>query len=930
VGEILNIITSQGNLANCHVHCGGAALTDVKPWHSMSIDEVLKELDTTFDGLSDVEAKARLEKYGFNELVEKAKVSVIKIFIDQFKNFLVGLLIAAAIISAVIGEHIDAFAIVAIVILNGVLGFIQEYRAEQALEALKRLAAPKARVRRNGSEITILARELVPGDVIILEPGDRVPADARLITCTDLKIDEAMLTGESIPVKKNAAIILPEDTPVADRKNMVFMGTLVTTGYGEAVVVSTGMNTEMGKIAAMVQEVEKEETPLMRRLNRFGKRIGTLIVVLCIITFVLGLAREMDPVLMFMTAVGLAVSAVPEGLPAVVTITLALGVKDMAKRNAIVRRLASVETLGCTTVICADKTGTMTKNEMTVRKIYVNGRIIEVTGAGYEVEGEFLFNGETINPAEDPHLELLLRIGLLCSHAELVKEDGKWKVLGDPTEGALVVAAAKAGMWKRALLKDYPKRHEIPFESSRKRMTTIHETKDGKLVAYVKGAPEVILERSRFILEDGNVRLITDADKQRILTIVREMAQSALRVLAMAYRVIPAQFEFIDTDQVESELVFVGLAGMIDPPRDEVKGAIEQCRRAGIRVVMITGDHKLTAIAIAKEIGLVEGNNFMVLTGAELDKMSDEELTKVVDKVPIFARVSPEHKVRIVKALKRKGHIVAMTGDGVNDAPALKLADIGVAMGIKGTDVAKEASDMILADDNFATIVRAVRDGRAIYDNIRKFVRFLLACNFDEIAVITTCILAGLPPALLPLQILWINLVTDGGPAVALGVDPPDEDIMERPPRDPEEGILSGMELFILASALFQFLGTMAAYLLGMYLLKDSVAEARTLAFVQAVLFELFVVFNCRSEKHSAFRIGFLTNKALVIADVAGLILTLMLVYAPPLQVIFDTVPLTLYDWILCILLASGGWLVLPEIFMKPLPFTKKSRQVKS
>ncbi|MCS7385635.1 MAG: calcium-translocating P-type ATPase, SERCA-type [archaeon GB-1867-005] len=898
-----------------------------KPWHSMSIDEVFRALSTTAEGLSDVEAKSRLEKYGFNELVERARVSPIRLFIDQFKNFLVALLIVASIISAAIGEHVDSMAIMAIVILNAVLGFIQEYRAERALEALKKLAAPRARVRRGGREFTVLARELVPGDVIVLEPGDRVPADARLITCTDLKVDEAMLTGESVPVRKNAAIILPDDTPVADRKNMVFMGTLVSTGYGEAVVVSTGMNTEMGKIAAMVQEVEKEETPLMRKLNQFGKRIGALIIILCIVTFALGLFRRVDPILMFMTSVGLAVSAVPEGLPAVVTITLALGVKDMAKRNAIVRRLASVETLGCTTVICADKTGTMTKNEMTVRKIYVNGKLVEVTGAGYQVEGEFLVDGVNVNPLEDPHLELLLRIGLLCSHADLVKENGEWKVLGDPTEGALVVAAAKAGLWKHRLLKEYPKRHEIPFESSRKRMTTIHESRDGKLIAYVKGAPEVILERSKFIFENGSVRPITDADKERILRIFREMAEGALRVLAMAYRELPAQFEFIESDQVETELVFVGLAGMIDPPRDEVKDAIKQCRKAGIRVVMITGDHKLTAIAVAKEIGLVEGDNFKVLTGADLDKMSDEELTENVEKVPIFARVSPEHKVRIVRALKRRGHVVAMTGDGVNDAPALKLADIGVAMGIKGTDVAKEASDMILADDNFATIVRAVRDGRAIYDNIRKFVRFLLACNFDEIAVITTCILAGLPPALLPLQILWLNLVTDGGPAVALGVDPPDEDIMERPPRSPREGILSGMELFILVSALLQFVGTMAAYLLGMYLLKDSVVEARTLAFVQAVLFELFVVFNCRSEKHSVYRIGFLTNKALVIADVVGILLTIMLVYAPPMQLIFDTVPLTLYDWALCILLASGAWFVLPEIFMRPLPFTRKQRR---
>ncbi|RLE50838.1 MAG: hypothetical protein DRJ21_01325 [Candidatus Methanomethylicota archaeon] len=532
-----------------------------------------------------------------------------------------------------------------------------------------------------------------------------------------------------------------------------------------------------------------------------------------------------------------------------------------------------------------------------------------------------MINGKEVDPLEDEHLELLLRIGLLCSHAELIQENGNWKVLGDPTEGDLVVAAAKAGMGRNELLKKYPKEHEIPFESGRKRMTTIHRSNsNGKLVAYVKGAPEVILSLSTHIYENGSIREITEADRERILNIVKDMARNALRVLAMAYKELDEDSSLSDPNEIESNLIFVGLAGMIDPPREEVKDAIKQCKKAGIRVIMITGDHKLTAIAIAKEIGLIQSDDFEVLTGADLDKMSDEELANVVEKVHVFARVSPEHKVRIVKALKSKGHIVAMTGDGVNDAPALKLADIGVAMGIKGTDVAKEASDMILADDNFATIVRAIRDGRAIYDNIRKFVRFLLACNFDEIAVITTCVLAGLPPALLPLQILWINLVTDGGPAIALGVDPPDEDIMERPPRDPNEGILSGMEFFILSSSLLQYIGTMAAFILGMLLLKDSLAEARTLAFVQAVLFELFVVFNCRSEKRSIYKIGFLTNKALVISVIAGLILTIALVYIPTFQVIFDTVPLTIYDWMLCAILAGGGWILLPEIFMRPLP----------
>ncbi|MCD6510237.1 MAG: calcium-transporting P-type ATPase, PMR1-type [Thermoprotei archaeon] len=886
-------------------------------WHSLTLEEVLSTLKTSGAGLSTEEAKRRLAEVGPNELVARERITPLKIFINQFKSFLVGLLIVAALISLVIGELVDSLAILFIIVMNSILGFVQEYRAERALEALKKLTMPKARVRRDGREMIIPAREVVPGDVIILEAGDRVPADARLLKAHSLEVNESMLTGESLPVAKDAHVVVAEDTPISERKNMVYMGTLVTRGLGEAIVVATGMNTEMGQIAEMIQTIEEEKTPLMRRLDRFGKQIGLVIVFLCLLTFILGLVRGLSPIIMFMTAVSLAVSAVPEGLPAIVTVTLALGVRDMARRNSIVRRLSSVETLGCTTVICSDKTGTMTKNEMTVRKVYLNGKIIDVTGSGYEPKGDFLLNGDRVEVRGNEDLLLLLRIGLLCNHAELIQVDDKWEITGDPTEGALLVLAMKAGLRREEELKRYPIISEIPFESGRKRMSTIHKGPDGRILAFVKGAPEVILSRCRYIRENGHVRKIDEKEVKHILNTVQDMALNALRVLALAYRELPRAQEEWDPEEVENDLTFMGLVGMIDPPREEVKEAIDLCRKAGIKVIMITGDHKLTAIAVAREIGLIDSEDPLVITGVELDRMSDEELERIIEDVVIFARVSPQHKVRIVKALKKKGHVVAMTGDGVNDAPALKMADIGVAMGIKGTDVAKEAADMILADDNFATIVAAVKAGREIYDNIRKFLRFLLSCNFDEIAVIATSVFTGMELPLLPLQILWINLITDGAPALALSVDPPDPDIMERPPRRPEEGILHGMELFVAVAALFQYIGTMAAFLLGLSLLKDSVTEARTLAFVQAVFFELFIVFNCRSERHSIFKVGFLTNKVLLLADLIGLLLTVALVYLPPLQMIFETTTLTLYDWILCAILASGGWFVLPEVFMR-------------
>ncbi|MEM2676026.1 MAG: HAD-IC family P-type ATPase, partial [Candidatus Bathyarchaeia archaeon] len=683
-----------------------------KPWHALEIQEVIDALETSPRGLTSEDAAKRLQKFGYNELVERKRVTPLQIFLNQFKDIFVIMLLVAIVFSIIIGwykggefeEYVDAITIGAIVALNAVVGFVQEYRSEKAIEAMKKLAAPRARVLRDGKETVIPAREVVPGDVILIDAGDRIPADARLFEVVDLKTDEATLTGESTPIDKTTEVI-DEKTPVSDRRNMVFMGTHATYGRGKAIVVATGMNTEFGKIAEMVQAVEEEETPLKQKLERFAKKLALIIVIACAIIFILEVIREgyhIKNILdMFMTAVALAVSAVPEGLPAVVTVCLALGARELAKRNAILRRLSSAETLGATTVICSDKTGTLTKGEMTVRKIYVGGKVVDVTGVGYEAKGEFMLNGEPIDPKSDDDLRLLLGAAALCTNAQY---DGK-SVIGDTTEGALLVAAAKAGMLKEDLEKVYPRVHEVPFTSERKRMTTVHKSSDGKLLAYMKGAPEVVLERCTHILADGKIVVLTEKKRRSILEINEKMAADALRVLGVAFKELgDANPEKFDAEELESSLVFVGLLGMIDPPREEAKLAVKKCEEAGIKTIMITGDHKLTAMAVAKELGMLKADtnddNDVVLTGAELDALSDEEFEKIVEKVVVYARVSPEHKLRIVKALKNKGHIVAMTGDGVNDAPALKQADIGVAMGITGTDVTKEAADIVLADDN--------------------------------------------------------------------------------------------------------------------------------------------------------------------------------------------------------------------------------------
>jgi len=901
-----------------------------KAWHSKKTETVLEELQTDPLGLTDEEAKSRLEKYGPNELKERKGVSAFQIFLNQFKDiFVIMLLIATAISYAtayIEGEsQIDTITIAAIVILNSVIGFVQEYRSEKAMEAMRKLTAPKARLMRDGKEVLIPAKDVVPGDIVLLESGDRVPADSRLIEVVDLRTSEAVLTGESTQVEKRIEAI-EENTPVADRKNTIFTATHVTYGRGKAVVTATGMETEFGKIAEMVQTVEAEETPLKLKLENFAKKLGIIIVLACAAIFIL---EVLDPVRSgelldnFITAIALAVSAVPEGLPAVVTISLALGARELAKRNAIIRRLASAETLGATTVICSDKTGTLTKGEMTVRRIFTNDKLFEVTGAGYEAKGQFLLENKPVDAKDDPNLSLILGASAVCTNASY---DGK-SVIGDTTEGALIVVAAKAGMTKKELEEKNPRVHEIPFTSERKRMTTVHKMSEEKLLVFMKGAPEVVLARCTKIFKNGEPRELTKKEKKKILETNEQMANDALRVLGVAYKELvhiePDDFRELSKEKeinkrLENDLNFIGLAGMIDPPRDEAREANELCQKAGIKTIMITGDHKLTAMAVAKEIGIIKSNpEDMALTGAELDAMSDEDFEKIVKDIRVYARVAPEHKLRIVQALKKKGEIVAMTGDGVNDAPALKQADIGVAMGITGTDVTKEAADMVLADDNFATIVKAVEGGRAVYDNIRKFSFFLLRCNFDELALIGTFALLGLELPLTAGMILWLNLVTDGGPALALTMDPPEEDLMKRPPRNPKEGVLHGRLASIIATFTSQFLLTGGLFFWQYYLLPGpltemKLAQARTMAFMRATLQELFVVWNCRSERHNAFRVGFLSNKYLLIAVIGSAILTILV----PFFGLFGTVVLDdPLEWALVVIAAMSGLLILPEIF---------------
>jgi len=858
-------------------------------WHSMEAAQVLKELNTDFGrGLTKDEVGRRLEKYGYNELKKEERISPLTLFINQFKNILIVILLIAIALSALIGELIDAGIITVIVIFCAVLGFTQEYRAERALEALKKMLSPTITVLREGSQEEVPSKELVPGDILLLESGDKIPADARLVEAHSLMCDEAPLTGESVPVSKEIKP-LPEDVRVSDRKNMVFTGTTVTYGRGNAVVTVTGMNTEFGEIAKEVTAVEAETTPLEKRTAEIGKWLGIIALSVCFLIMVISVVREVLGgqidlrfiITMVMFAVALAVAAVPEALPAIVTGALAIGMHQMAKRNALIRKMPAVETLGCTTVICSDKTGTLTKGEMTVRKIFNGGRLIEVTGEGYTPVGDFR-GSEIIKVTNDSSLRLFLLGGLLCSNAILQEKEGQWSIKGDPTEGALVVAAVKAGLHQAEIRQENVSVEEIPFSSERMRMTTIHQMEHGKRVAFMKGAPEVVLERCSRILEDGGMGELGEIEKTQILTVNEKMAQEALRVLGVAYRELQEGIAYTE-EAVEKDMVFLGLAGMIDPPRKEAIEATNVCKQIHIRPIMITGDHKLTAVAIAKEIGIYKESD-MVLTGEELEKMSDEEYENIVDRVTVYARVSPMDKLRIVRAWKKKGEVVAMTGDGVNDAPALKQADIGIAMGITGTDVTKEAADMVLSDDNFATIVKAIESGRWIYDNIKKYLAYLLQCNITEVIVIGGVVLV-LGPAFLPLlpaAILYMNLVTDGLPALALGVSPPDPGIMQRPPRDPKESIFGwDVKSFILRAVLIE---VPFFYYIWFHGLGDIIHD-RTEMFFLFIIIELVIALNCRSLIYSVFKAP--PHKWLLIALAWELSLITVLVQIPAVREAF-------------------------------------------
>ena len=875
-------------------------------WHTLSVEETLKRLGSSMKGLSPEEARERLGKHGYNELRERPGRSVFSMFLDQLREFLVIILILAAIVSGLLGEWLDAGAIIAIVILNALLGTLQEFKAEKAMKALKQLAAPTARVLRGGKESTIPAREVVPGDVLLLEAGDRVPADARLLDAIELRCDESALTGESTPVPKQVHAIQKEKLYIGERANMVFMGTSLTYGRGKAVVVSTGMDTEMGKIAGLIQTTEEEATPLQVRLEQLGKQLGVAFLLISAFVAVAGMLRGKGLLEMFLVGVSLAVAAIPEGLPAIVTITLALGLERMARKKAVVRKLPAVETLGCTSVICSDKTGTLTKNEMTVRRIFCGGKDYEVTGEGYEPKGTFVLDGRQVDPKKDAALSLLLRASVLCNNARL--EDGRgWRVIGDPTEGALVVAAMKAGLYQEKLAAQFPRVAELSFDSERKRMSTVHRSPSG-LEAYVKGAPEILLGLCTHVFKEGRVEQLTDADRRLITKKNQEMAERALRVLAVAYRPVAEEVKF-SVETIEHDLIFLGLEGMMDPPRPEVKKAVEVCKVAGMRPVMITGDHKLTAVAVARELGML-GEGAMVVTGEELDAMSDAELRNEAEHIAVYARVSPEHKQRIVKALKARGAVTAMTGDGVNDAPALKMSDIGVAMGITGTDVAKEAGDMVLLDDNFATIIAAVEEGRVIYDNIKKAVFYLLSCNIGELMVMFGAMLANLPLPLLPLQILWMNLVTDGLPALSLAAEPASKDLMHRPPRSPTEGVITRRNAISITSiALIMALGTLLLFAFELANGPDEV-YARTMAFTALVMFQHWFVLSARSETLTLRQLGFFSNKWMVFTFVSTIVMHAAIIYIEPLRNIFKTVPLSLEDWVLITAVSLTAFLV--------------------
>lgn len=893
-----------------------------KNWHQWSGEELLERFGVTREqGLTQDEAERRREQHGWNELSEGQRISPWLLFLNQFKDFMMLVLMGATLISGILGEYLDAVTIIAIIVLNGVLGFVQEFRAERSLRALKELSAPHANVLRGGTVRHIPARELVPGDIVYVESGDRIPADIRWLVTHSLDVEESALTGESHPVGKHAGTLSEAEVPLGDQKNIGFMGTMITRGSGRGVVIRTGMDTEMGKIADLIQNTDTQETPLQRRLEQLGKILIYLALGLTVLVVLIGIMHGQPAGAMFFAGVSLAVAAIPEGLPAIVTIALALGVQRMIKRKAIVRKLPSVETLGCASIICSDKTGTLTQNKMTVTRLWVEGRSLEVTGEGYEPVGNILEKAQPVDLKKDQSLRRLLQVSSLCANAVIyeadpdmrarkkAKEDSpeaQWKLKGDPTEGALVVLASKMGLSPATLGATYQREQEFPFDSQRKMMSVVVGHQGGR-IALVKGAPDMLLDKCSYILWEGHVVPFTGTLRGRVQEENEKMARSALRVLGLAYRDVKPRENVDSQECVESQLIFIGLAGMIDPPRREARDAISVCRRAGIKTVMITGDHRLTAEAIAADLGILPRGG-VSMSGRELAGLSDDELDRVVDQTYVYSRVAPEHKLRIVKSLQRKGHVVAMTGDGVNDAPAIKAADIGIAMGITGTDVSKEASSLILSDDNFSSIVAAIEEGRNIYENIRKFIRYLLASNVGEILTMFFAMLAGLPLPLLPIQILWVNLVTDGLPAMALGVDQPEKDLMEHKPRGANENIFARrLGWKILSRGLLIGLCTLGAFWITLNVAPDDPAQlaiAQSVAFVTLVMAQLIHVFDCRSSR-SIFHRNILQNRYLVVAVLSSVLLLLGVMYIEALQPIFKTVPLGTREWALS-LVAAG------------------------
>lgn len=873
--------------------------TDKVPAYALDVDGALEALDTNTHGLTSEIAANRLSTFGPNELKSGPRISPWAILAEQFKNVLIIILLIATSLSAVMGHGIEAIAITVIVVFAVLLGFVQEYRAERAIEALRRMAAPTSTVFRDGVEVEVPANEIVPGDVVLIRSGDRIPADARLIESHSLKIEESALTGESVPVEKSTEKLDQGISP-ADRRNMVFAGTAAVYGRGRAVVTATGMDTEFGKIALMLETVESGRTPLQKNLDRIGSMLARAALVIVAVIVVLGVVRGQPLIDMVVFGIALAVAVVPEALPAVVTISLAIGVQRLAKRNALMRKLPAVETLGSTSVICSDKTGTLTRDEMTVRRVWSGGETYEVTGSGYDPAGRFERDGRETDP--DGLARDTLAAATLASDAmvELDGRTGLWNVKGDPTEAALIVAAMKAGFIPDDLSDRFPRIAEIPFTAETKRMTTLHDGPDGK-IAYTKGAPEVIVEScSKFATANGEIAMEA-AEAEEVLETARSMAEGALRVLAVARK------SATELCNAETGMTFLGLLGMIDPPRPEARGAIATCRTAGIRPVLITGDHPLTAAAVAREIGLL--NEGRTVTGKELDRMDDRILEDEVESIDVFARVSPIHKLRVVSALQAGNRIVAMTGDGVNDAPALKKADIGIAMGITGTDVSKEAAAMTLTDDNFATIVAAVEEGRAIFGNIKKYLMYLLSCNIGEIGLMAATALAGLPLPLTAVQLLYVNLATDGLPALALAVDPPDNDLMRRHPRDPKRGVFTRpVVTLMIVGGVWSTLANLAVftYALG----HRSHSEAMTMTFATLVVIQFVNAYNFRSDRRSLFSRPF-ANHWLNAAIAWELLLLGLVIYLPVLQSPFGTFGLTLDDWLI---VAAASASIIPVI----------------